>query len=287
MAIAKSRAGWFDPSHAVVRVFGPPYWTSVGLTAASAFAAAFTLFMPELLHGTPAMNGSARGTALITLVIAVPLLIASMIATARGGVRPVVFWLGAVGYLQYNSVLFLLATPFNGLFLLYVAMFAFAFWTLVLLLRAIGVESFAGHYAPELPARALAAFLGVVAFLNAGAWLRSVIPALTHSESAAFLVGTGLTTSPTYVQDLAFWIPLMAVSAVLLWRRNAWGLILAGGLLVQFVIESISIAVDQWMGSVADPASTVVSFAFMPIFLVVAAVTLIPLYFYFRGMNRA
>jgi hypothetical protein len=165
-------------------------------------------------------------------------------------------------------------------------MFACAFWTLVVLVRAINVESFAHHYGTELPARAIAAFLGAVALVNAAAWLRSIIPALTHSESAQFLAGTGLTTSPVYVQDLSFWIPLMAVSAVLLWRRNAWGFVLVGGLLVQLFIEAISVAVDQWMGSATDPSSPVVSIVFTPIFFLVAAITLIPLYFYFRGMDR-
>jgi hypothetical protein len=275
------------PTTTRVRALAAPYWTAIGLTVASATAAALTLFMPGVLHGLAAMNGSARGTALVVLFIAVPMLVVSVIATALGGVRPAVSWLGVTAFLLYNSVLFLFATPFNALFLLYVAMFAFAFWTLVVLLRTVKVESFARHYARELPARPIAVFMGAIALLNAAAWLKSILPALPHSDSAEFLAGTGLTTNPIYVQDLSFWIPLMAVSAVLLWRRQAWGLVLVGGLLVQLVIESISIAVDQWMGSAADPASTVVSSALTPAFFALAAITLIPLYFYFRGMHRA
>lgn len=270
-----------------VRALSAPHWTSIGLTAASAAGAAFTLFMPGVLHGLPAMNGSARGTALVVLFVAVPILVVSMIAAALGGIRALVWWLGAAAFLLYNSVLFLFATPFNALFLLYVAMFAFAFWTLVLLLRTMKVESFARHYGPDVPARPIAVFMGAIAILNAAAWLKSILPALPHSGSAEFLAGTGLTTNPIYVQDLSFWIPLMAVSAVLLWRRQAWGFVLVGGLLVQLVIESISIAVDQWMGSAADPSSTVVSFTVTPVFFALAAITLVPLYFYFRGMHRA
>jgi hypothetical protein len=40
------------------------------------------------------------------------------------------------------------------------------------------------------------------------------------------------------------------------------------------------------MGSAADPASTVASASFAPIFAVVAAVQLIPAYFYFRNLSR-
>ena len=268
------------------RPLGAPYWTSIGLTVVGATASAFTFFVPRILSGTAVMNGSARGTALGALFVAVPSLIVSMILVSRGDVRPVISWLGAVAFLQYNSVLFLLATPFNSLFLLYAAMFALAFWTLVLLLRAIDVEVFAARFAARgVPARARAIYLGAIAVLNAVAWLATVIPAL-FTRSPTFLVGTGLTTNPIYVQDLSFWIPLMAVTAVLLWRRQAWGYVLTGGMLVFFVIEAMTIAIDQWMGGTADPASTVASVAFTPVFAAIAVVGLVPLFFYFRHMNR-
>jgi hypothetical protein len=183
--------------------------------------------------------------------------------------------------------MFLLMTPFNSLFLLYVAMFTFAFWSLVLLLRSIDVESFKVHFARDFPARPLAAFLGVIAVGNAVAWMANVIPALFHSESPAFIAGTGLYTSPNYAQDLAFWIPLTAVAAALLWRRRAWGFVLAGGLLVYLFIESISIAADQWLGGAADPSSTVASQTGTPIFVAIAVSMLVPLFFYFRGVVAA
>lgn len=165
-------------------------------------------------------------------------------------------------------------------------MFAFGFWTLVLLLRAIDVPAFARRFSPKLPARALAAYMLVIAVLNAAAWLQGVIPGL-FTRSPVFLEGTGLATNPIYVQDLSFWIPLMAVSAILLWRRTAWGLVLAGGMFVYFFIEAISVAVDQWMGGTADPTSTVASVAFTPVFGAIAVIGLVPLYFYFRNLNRS
>lgn len=262
------------------------YWLSASLAAVSAIAAALTLLAPGVLRGVPVMNGSARGTALVVLVVALPILVVSMIRVSLGAFRPVISWLGAAGFLQYNAVMFLIATPFNSVFPLYVAMFALGFWTLVVLLRAIDVESFRTRFRSDLTAKLLAAYVGSVAVLNAVAWLAGVIPGL-FSDSPAFLKGTGLTTMPTYVQDLAFWLPLAAVSAVLLWRRQAWGYLLVGALLVQLFIESISVAVDQWMGSTADPASNVASASAAPIFGVVAVIGLVPLIVYFRSLKTS
>lgn len=259
-----------------------PFMISSALAVVAAAAAACTAFLPDVLRGPQVMNGSARGTALVVLCAAIPILLLAMFEVGRGSVRATVVWLGAIAYLLYNAVLFLFETPFNSLFLLYTSMFALAVWSAATLVTRMEVDHFGGH----LPARAIAGFLGAVAVLNAVAWLSAIVPALLSSESPAFLAGTGLTTNAIYVQDLAFWIPLTLVAAVSLWRRKAWGYVLAGAMLVYLVLESISIAVDQWFGHAADPSSTLASATLVPAFAVVAVIGLIPVFFYFRGIER-
>jgi hypothetical protein len=270
----------------LIKVFSPPYVVTAGLAAAAAFSAAFTLFGQDVLRGLPVMNGSARGTALVSLFVAVPLLAISALAVARGAVRPVIAWLGAAAYLLYNAFMFLFMSPFNSLFLAYVAMLGLAFWVVVTVLRAIDVKDFSKRFAVTIPLRPIAAFLAVIAALNALAWLVQIVPATFTSNPPAFLVGTGLSTPAGWVQDLAFWIPLMIVAAAWMWRRMAWGLVLAGALLVFGVLESVGIAVDQWFGHAADPSSTVVAAVMTPVFAVLAAVQMVPLYFYFRALKR-
>jgi hypothetical protein len=271
---------------ALVPIASAAFWVSVALTAVAAIAAAATLFGTGALRGTAVMNGSARGTAVVALFVAVPLLALSMVAAERGSARALITWLGAVTYLLYNAVLFLLATPFNRLFLLYVAMFALAVWAIATLLHRMDVPTFARRYGGSLPARALATYLAAVAALNALAWLAQVVPAVLSDQPPAFLAGTGLTTNPIYAQDLSFWIPLTAVTAYWLWRRRPWGLVLAGALLTYLVIESVGIAADQAFGHAADPASTVASAAAVPLFAVVAVIGLVPLLFYYRNLDR-
>src|SRR6185437_13897771 len=70
------------------------------------------------------MNGSARGTALVVLLAGVPVLACSMLLAARGSAAAVITWLGAAGFLLYNSLMFVFATPANRLFPLYLAMLA-------------------------------------------------------------------------------------------------------------------------------------------------------------------
>jgi hypothetical protein len=268
-------------------LYGPAYWISGALALVTALATALTFFVPDVLRGTAVMNGSGRGTALVALIIGVPVLVVSMLVAARGSMRGVLVWLGAVAFLLYQSILLLFATPFNGLFLLYCLMWSLTFWAAVATLRAIDVDEFAAHFDQGLPVRGIAIFLWVVGALNALAWLGGVVPALFSSARPDFLVGTGLTTNPIYVQDLSFWIPLVAISAWWLWLRRPWGYVLAGALLVFFVFENITIAVDQYMGHAADPASSVASDVMTPVFTGLAMVTSVPLFLYMRHLNRA
>jgi hypothetical protein len=88
-----------------------------------------------------------------------------------------------------------------------------------------------------------------------------------------------------FVQDLALWLPLIAAAAAWLWRRRPWGYLLAGAGLVMWVIESISIAVDQIYGHAADPASSVASAAVAPAFAALALLGLVPVYYLLAGLR--
>ncbi|HEX7264941.1 MAG TPA: hypothetical protein VF383_12255 [Candidatus Dormibacteraeota bacterium] len=263
---------------------GWPYWISGGAAIVAGLASALTLFVPGVLRGTAVMNGSGRGTAAVVLVVAVPALLTSVFAALRGSARALIVWLGAAAYLLYNAILFLFITPFNQLFFFYVAMFTLSFWALVTTLRAIDAKSYMSRFPGSFRARAFSSYLALIAVFNAAAWLVNVVPAVFSTSPAAFLAGTGLPTNPVYVQDLSFWIPLMLVTAVSLWRRRAWGFVLTGAFLVFGVIESVSIAVDQWMGSAADPSSAIASAAMAPIFAALALIELVPLFLYMRKL---
>jgi hypothetical protein len=256
------------------------------LTAALAAVAVGTgagSLWPGTLNGPAAMNGSAKGTALVVLVVAVPTLVAAWWGAARGSLRARAVWLGAVAYLLYNAVMFCFATPFNRMFLVYVAMLGLSIATLVAGIVRTPYSLVDGR---EVPARGVAAYVWVIVVLNTGLWLSTVVPALSEDPPPEFLDGSGLITFPTFVQDLAFWLPGFALIGYALWQRWAWGYVLASAGLVFWFIEAVGVAVDQWWGSRADPDSTVVSASLVPGFVVLALVTLVPLWFSLRWRER-
>jgi len=269
----------------VIGPTGPAYWLSAGLVAAAAASSLLTYLLPSVLRGTAAMNGSARGTALVVLLAGVPVLAGSAWMAARGSAAAVVTWLGSVAFLLYNSLMFAFATPANPLMLGYLAMLALSAWSAGAILRQADIPALAAQFSPKTPVRGIAVYMLAVVALNAAAWLARIIPAMTADGAPAFLRGTGLTTSVVYVQDLALWLPLLGAAAIWLWQRRPHGYALAGAGLVMWVLESLSICVDQWYGHAADPASPAASGAIVPAFAILAVIGLVPAGLLLHGLS--
>jgi len=268
-------------------VVGKPVWRlAVALAAVTTAGAGLSLLVPSVLNGPAAMQGSARGTALVLLVVGVPALLVCLRLAGAGSVRAAILMLGVAAYIAYNAVLFLFSTPFNPLFLLYVAMLSSSLATIAALVAALPVPDLPALFDPATPIRGIATYLWVVVLLNTLLWLRGVVPGLFHSDDPDFLRGTGLTTNPVFVQDLSVWLPLAAVAAWWLWHREGWGFLLVGAILTMWVAEGISVGTDQWLGSRADPSSAVVSASLVLPFYVLAVVGCIPLVILLRHLRR-
>jgi hypothetical protein len=260
---------------------GPALWLSSALAVVAAASAALTFFLPDVLTGPAVTTGNARGTALVMMVAGVPLLVVSMLRATRGSWRFHVVWLGMVSYLTYNAVLLLFGTPLNSLFLLYVATLSLGLFSLGTLVHATNPHAVSDQLV-DVPRRGLAIYTWTIVGLNALVWLRGIIPTIGAAEPTAALDGLGLTTNPSWVQDLAFWLPMAAIAAAWLWLRKPWGYVLVGAWLVYGLIESAGVAVDQLFGNAADPTTEFATPAGAIVFGALAIVNLIPLYFYFR-----
>jgi hypothetical protein len=254
------------------------------LGVVSALAAAGTAFIPDVLSGTAVMNGSAHGTALVVLFVAVPVLAGSVRAAHRGSIRGLAVWVGVVGYLTYNAVMFCFATPFNRLFLLYVAMLSLSIFLLAGL--AVHACDIGRHVSSGRCPKWVAGYIGVVVVLNSLLWLRGVTAGVLANEPTSFLDGTGLTTNPVYVQDLAFWLPVMAWLAYSLARPHRDRLVLVAGGLVFWVIEGLGVAVDQWMGYRADPTTVWATAGAAWLFVATTLIGLVPAWAVLRELPR-
>ena len=195
-------------------------------------AAGVGLFVPGPYRDAAWMIPQARGQDLVTLVIAEPLLLGSLIAARRRSLAAVLIWIGTLGYVLYTYAMYSYTAYFNSLFLVYVALLSVALFALIDLLAQLDVAGIRTHVRPGLPWRTMAAFLALVGVLFLFAWLGQIIPATLHGTVPDAVTLAKTPTSAVYVQDLAVMIPLLLLTAVWLWQRRAWGCALGLSLLV-------------------------------------------------------
>jgi hypothetical protein len=258
------------------------YRFSSALVLVSAIAAAVGVFHAGVFHDVAMTAGNAQGTDLVILAVAIPTVVVSMILTARGSLRAQLVWLGALGYILYNSVFYAYAAHFNALFLVYAATLALSFWSVVVLLMKLDVDRLRHNFTPDTPVRIIAGYLVITILLFATLWLKDIIPAVLNNTVPSGLKGTGMVTNPIQMTDLAFGFPLTVLSAFWLWQRRAWGYVLAGAFLVYDVIESVSVATDQIFGHISDPGA---SLGAVPILVALTIVGLVPAVVYLRHLH--
>ena len=160
----------------------------------------------------------------VTLVVGAPLLGASLLLARRGSIRGLLLWLGMLGYGAYNYAYYMLGAALNAFFPLYVVALVLSVVTLILALSRIDVAGVAAHFRANTPVRIVGGYLVFVAvgltFVWMVMWAAYVFAGRpTPVETEAFKLVVAL--------DTTIMVPALAFGGVLLWRRNAWGYIVA------------------------------------------------------------
>jgi uncharacterized membrane protein SirB2 len=237
---------------------------------------------PSIFRDSPSYAGNALGTYVVILLVALPTMAFAMHAATRGSLRAHFVWLGALCYLLYAAVLASFTLRFNALFLLYVASLSLAVASLVALLRCLPADELPARLSARIPVRAIGGYLVAIGVAFALLWLMDVLPALTSGDAPRSLRGTSLPTNAVQVLDFGFTLPLCIAAGLWLMRRRPWGVLLSGMLLVFLTLESVSVAVDQWFGHLADPLQSVVP---VTTFVVLAIVGSVPMFVFLRAVD--
>ena len=248
---------------------------TMALLATVGICGVVTLVAPTVLRDPPGYAGNALGTFIVLLVVVLPVVAIAMRAAARGSLAARFVWLGGVGYLLYNAILSSFSLQFNELFLFYVASLSLAVWSFVAVLATIDVDSLPARLATRFPVRLVGGYLIATALAFAALWLADVLPATLFGTRPLSLRGTTLPTNAVQVIDFAFTLPVTFAAGLWLWRRRPWGILLSGTMLVLLLLESISIAVDQYVGHRADPGQPAGTAALFVVLTVIGAVPVV------------
>jgi hypothetical protein len=207
-----------------------------------AVASAAGLLVDDVYRDPDAVGAMFRGYDAFSLAIIVPALAVTLLPTFRRSVRVQLVWMALLGYSVYHSAMYVFGTTFSPIFLLQVAVFSAAVFAFGLALANVDAGAIAGRFARRTPVRLVG---GILLFLAATLALFWSTPSLSFAfggdipeESSKLIVPTSI-THLGWVLDLALLVPAYALAGVLLWRRAAWGYVLATVVLVAGVLQQI------------------------------------------------
>ncbi len=216
-------------------------WLTVPIVILLAVASGGGVFIQGLYHDNPYFVAQGRGQDLVSLVVVLPILIATAFLARRGSPRAWILWLGALVYLIYTYVVAAFDVKFNSLFLVYVALLGCSLYGLIGSLVTTNMADIKACFTAKTPRRAISIYLAVVAVLFCFLWLSEIIPALIAGKIPQSIQANGTPTNGVHVLDLAWMLPAFAITAVSLWRKRALGYTLAGVLLTYAVLLILAI----------------------------------------------
>jgi len=162
----------------------------------------------------------------IDLFLALPLFAAAIVLSQRNALRGRLGLSGMLFYFVYKYLMYAVMVAFNPLFLVYLAIFALSALAFFLNLGGIEVSRLPAHIAARFPRRLFIGFALTMSAALVLLWVGRIIPyTLANRFPDEF---GGLTTLVTQAFDLGMVVPLLLATAILLWRRSAWGYLLAG-----------------------------------------------------------
>ena len=230
-------------------------------------------------HIYPASQVSSdTGTDALNLAVGLPALLVSMWLTRRGSLIGLLCWPGALFYILYVYIFYVLGVPFNALFLPYVVLVTLSAYTTIALVASIDGEAVRRRLSGGVPARTTAGLLILVAVLFTAVDVIAVVTAL------AGRVPVDSATRVSWIADFTVQLPALLIVGILLWRREALGYVAAPGLLLQGTVLNAGFALVLVLQGIV--AASPINVPFVALVFVIGAISFILLVFFVRGAAR-
>lgn len=199
-------------------------------------------FFPETYtRDSPSLGAQGAGQDLVDLFVGVPLLLLSFYYTIKGSRVATLIYGGTLFYILYSFIIYCFGIHFNRFFLLYCLTLSLSLFSFILLfahLRHQQVEKWF-EYAPV---KMVSVYLFVVALIFYILWLKSIVPAIIHNQVPKDVSDYNLLVNPVHVIDLVFALPGLITGAVLIWKKQGLGYIIASFALVFMVLLTLALA---------------------------------------------
>ncbi|MEJ1991489.1 MAG: hypothetical protein P8X50_07170 [Maritimibacter sp.] len=213
--------------------------TLSGLAALLTLGAALTGIIQPSIYQPMTPDNLMPGTLsqdIISLAVSLALLACLRPLARSTSLRLWLIWLGLMGYLAYAYGIYVFETVINPLYLIYIAIFSLSIWAVI----SFFARADLAVNAPDAPRRITAALFALLVAMFLMLWLSILIPAMQNQSAP---VGATI-----FAFDLALILPLLSFAALMLWRGQHWGDVLALPLLVKAATLGLSVLIGTLIG---------------------------------------
>ncbi len=222
--------------------FKSAYVLSAIVAILAIVASAEGLFLGALYRDNSLVTSAFRGNDLVTLIVAVPMLVAALVLSMRGSQRAQLVWLGMLDYTLYNFAFYLFGAAFNSLFLIYVALFALSIFALIFGLVALDVKGISEQFRDSTPVKWISGYMLFVALFLGGFWISISLSYIFTGQIPQMIVAVDHPTNVTAALDLSMVVSVYVLGANWLWKRQPWGYVLAAIANVKGAVYMLALA---------------------------------------------
>lgn len=222
-----------------------PYVLSMIIVILSALTSISGLLRPDLYRDNPFVKTTWLGNDAVTLFIAIPILVAALVYSAKGSSKGQLIWMGMLDYMLYNYAFYLFGAAFNVFFLLYAALLALSIIALIFGLTNLDVNGISQQFRKDVPVKWIGGYFLFVASGLGLVYLIQSISFIATGNIPAIVTISGHPTNVVFALDLTLLIPWLILGALWLMKRKLWGYVIAGILNVKGPLYTLILAVNS------------------------------------------
>lgn len=197
------------------------------------------LIMDNLYRDNSFVTSAWIANDFVTLVIAVPILVFSLISVSKDKKVGYLLWIGLLDYMIYNYAFYLFAAAFNWFFILYVILFVLSVAVLIMIFIHMDITVFSNNTTLPKTHKVVSIYLFFVAFMLSMIYSIQIFDFINNDRLPSIITLTGHPTNVVFALDLSLVVPVFIFAAILLWKSKTWGVILGGMGLVKGIIYNL------------------------------------------------
>jgi len=167
------------------------------------------------------------GTDIITLLLGVPIFIYSLVLYRKKQILGLLLMFSMIFYSLYNYAFYLFSAALNSIFLIYVLIFALSFYSILVLVRKIDVDSINRKFKEKIPVKVIGGFMIIVAIILGVFHISLSLSYVVTGQVPDIVTNVNHPTNPIAALDLSFVVPVALFGGYSLIKKNRWGYLIS------------------------------------------------------------